>query len=106
MLPNTCRPKCDVNYTELQLNYDTSLLQGVAEMKYYVMSKTLYADGDRRWVQNKANAFVWSEEELENAKWHAESFRNIQSQNALNYVHRMRDIPGHRDARVVTFLEE
>ncbi len=74
-------------------------------MKFYVMSKTLYASGGRAWVDSKEDGWCF-EDDYEAAKHHAETFRDRLAQTELRTVHSFTEVPGHRDARVVGFCEE
>ncbi len=74
-------------------------------MKFYVMSGNQYATGGRLWTAHKEDAWCF-EADHEAAKHHAETFRNPDAQRELRVVHRFQEVPGHKDARVVGFLEE
>ncbi len=69
------------------------------------MSGDLYATGGRHWVSSKDLAHCFGED-LEAAQYHADTFRDPVTQTSLRVTHRFREIPGHRGARVVGFLDD
>ncbi len=74
-------------------------------MKYYVMSKDLYANGGRGWVSSLNQAWCFGGD-YEAAEGHAATFRDSQAQTELRSTLSFREERGHRDARVVGFCEE
>ena len=73
-------------------------------MKFYVVSKGLFADGGRRWTPSREAAHCFGEN-LEAAQCHAHTFRDPEAQRKLVSMGHI-EIPGHKDARVIGFLDD
>lgn len=73
-------------------------------MKYYVVSKDLFANGARMWVASRAQAHCFGDD-LEAAKHHASTFSDPSAQAELVALGH-RELPGHTDARALGYFDE